>query len=89
MNREQTTNLPGIWQRWGDGGITKEEFDAYLAKKDARQVNAPIVGEPAPDFEIERLDSLGKQTGETFRLSDLFGSSAHGKPVALVFGSYT
>ena len=38
---------------------------------------------PAPDFEVERLSSAGKRTGELFRLS-----SFRGAPVALAFGSY-
>ncbi|MBV7333405.1 hypothetical protein KFU94_35255 [Chloroflexi bacterium TSY] len=85
MKNEQPVATPsGIWQEWGDGGISKSEFDAFLAAKAARQANAPIVGHPAPDFEIERLDTHGKQTGQMSRLS-----SAFDKPVALVFGSYT
>jgi|ETNmetMinimDraft_16_1059900.scaffolds.fasta_scaffold418019_2 hypothetical protein len=72
------------WENWGRGGISKEEFDAHLAKKEARQAKAPIVGESAPDFEIEHLDAHGKRTGQIFRLSSVFG-----RPVALVFGSYT
>lgn len=44
------------------------------------EVNAPRVGDPAPDFELPELD--GKTA---VRLSDYRGK----KPVALVFGSHT
>ena len=81
---QKTTAPSGPWVDWGDGGISKEEFEAYLAGKQIRQAKAPIVGQPAPDFEIEHLDAHGKQTGKMFRLSSTWGS-----PVALVLGSYT
>jgi peroxiredoxin len=44
------------------------------------EVNAPRVGDEAPDFELFDLD--GKNP---VRLSDFRGK----KPVALIFGSYT
>jgi hypothetical protein len=81
---QKPADASGPWVDWGDGGISKEEFEEYLARKQARQAKAPLVGQPAPDFEIERLDAHGKQTGKMFRLS-----STRGRPVALVFGSYT
>jgi hypothetical protein len=43
------------------------------------------VGEPAPDFELSRLDS----PDERVRLSSHFEPAGGGRPVALVFGSYT
>lgn len=44
------------------------------------------VGDPALDFELPRLDGeTHERTGETVRLSSFAG----GRPVALVFGSYT
>lgn len=46
-----------------------------------------VVGEPAPDFELPEFDSrtgVLEPTGRTVRLSSL-----RGRPVALVFGSYT
>ena len=44
------------------------------------------VGDPALDFELPLLDGeTQERTGETVRLSSLAG----GRPVALVFGSYT
>ncbi|MCH8346846.1 MAG: redoxin domain-containing protein [Chloroflexi bacterium] len=45
-----------------------------------REKHAPKVGDEAPDFQLPVLD--GK--GATVRLSEL-----RGKPVALIFGSYT
>lgn len=43
-------------------------------------MNAPAVGDTAPDFELARLNS-----NSTVRLSDYAGK----RPVVLVFGSYT
>lgn len=48
-----------------------------LARRDER---APKVGEEAPDFHLPLLHG----NGATVRLSD-----QRGKPVALIFGSYT
>ncbi|MCH7578105.1 MAG: redoxin domain-containing protein [Chloroflexi bacterium] len=45
-----------------------------------REESAPTVGDEAPDFELPVLD----RKGATMRLSEL-----RGKPVALIFGSYT
>ena len=44
----------------------------------------PQVGSQAPDFELPRLGSEGKE-GRTVKLSSLRGK----QPVALIFGSYT
>ncbi|MAF49353.1 MAG: hypothetical protein QGH73_02435 [Rhodospirillales bacterium] len=71
-----------IWLEISD--ITGEELDQMFADQKARQVRVPAVGEPAPDFEAELIDRNRKRTGETVKLSAL-----RGKPVALVFGSYT
>lgn len=64
--------------------ITAENFDAMRAETGAREARVPKVGDDAPDFEIDVLDRQRKRTGETVRLSAL-----RGKPVALLFGSYT
>ena len=45
---------------------------------------SPKIGENAPDFEVEKLDNKGKRTGELIKLSSYFG-----KPIGLIFGSYT
>ena len=71
-----------LWLSISD--MTEEAFDAMMAENKARQANVPAVGSEAPDFEIDRLDRKRKRTGETVRLSAL-----RGKPVALIFGSYT
>ncbi len=65
-------------------GITKEEYRVRQTKRMARANNAPKKGDPAPDFKLEKLTADGSRTGEHCILSDL-----QGKPVALVFGSYT
>ena len=53
--------------------------DARRAAREAREAAAPKVGEPAPDFNLGRL-------GQGQRVS----LSAHrGRPVGLIFGSYT
>ncbi len=64
--------------------ITEEQFEAHMATQQAREALVPKVGETAPDFVADVLDRERKRTGETVRLSDL-----RGKPVGLVFGSYT
>ena len=65
-------------------GLSREEFKAVQARMKERDTRTPAVGAEAPDFEIERLSPDGKRTGEMFTLS-----STRGRPVALVFGSYT
>jgi hypothetical protein len=74
--------------RWETLGVTREryrdDYEAMVRERAMRDQAAPKVGQPAPDFEIDRLTPAGKKSGETFRLS-----STRGKPVALVFGSYT
>ena len=71
-----------VWLQISD--MSEDEFDVMLAANKKRQSRVPQVGTPAPDFEIERLDRDRKRTGELVRLSAL-----KGRPVALVFGSYT
>ena len=71
-----------LWLEISD--MTEAAFDAMMAENKARQSRVPRIGAPAPDFALERLDRDRKRMGETVRLSSL-----RGKPVALVFGSYT
>ena len=71
-----------VWLEISD--MTEESFDAMLAENKARQSRVPPVGQPAPDFEIERLTASRAPTGEFVRLADF-----RGRPVSLVFGSYT
>ncbi|MBI3915475.1 MAG: hypothetical protein HY322_00510 [Betaproteobacteria bacterium] len=79
------TLLPERWEKIGE---TRErylaQYEAQVRERARRDQAAPKVGELTPDFEIERLSPVGKRTGEMFRLS-----STRGRPVALVFGSYT
>ena len=63
---------------------SKDEFRAHLAARREREERAPKPGSAAPDFELELLTREGKRSGELRRLGD-----HRGRPVALVFGSYT
>lgn len=72
---------PELWKQMN---VTKEGFIAIQARMEERDRKAPPVGASAPDFVLERLSADGKRTGTTLRLSSL-----RGRPVALVFGSYT
>ena len=65
-------------------GLTRERFGEIRKVMAARDAKTPATGTLAPDFEIERLSATGQRTGEMFRLS-----KDRGRPVALVFGSYT
>ena len=69
---------------WKQMNISKEDFAKLREHMIEREKGVPAVGAPAPDFEIERLSPKGQRTGETLRLSSL-----RGRPVGLVFGSYT
>ncbi len=71
-----------VWLEISD--ITEEQFDAHMAEEKAREAMVPRLGVEAPDFVADVLDRERKRTGERVRLSDL-----RGRPVGLVFGSYT
>ena len=64
--------------------LTEEDFIRRQVEQSASQVNVPQPGDEAPDFEIDVLDRERKRTGDTVHLADF-----RGKPVALLFGSYT
>lgn len=64
--------------------ITAQELDAHLEQENAREAIVPQPGQPAPEFVADLLDRDKKRTGATVRLSDL-----RGKPVGIVFGSFT
>lgn len=65
-------------------GWTREGMrQRYLDRID-RDKLSPQVGEIAPDFELKLLDAAGKLTDERLSLSGL-----RGKPVGLIFGSFT
>lgn len=71
-----------IWLDISD--ISEEEFEAHMAEEKARETIVPKVGSLAPDFVADVLDRDRKRTGESVRLFDL-----QGKPVGIVFGSFT
>ena len=72
---------PALWKQMN---ISKQDFLELRERMVEREKNVPEVGSEAPDFEIERLSTKGKRSGQTLRLSSL-----RGRPVGLVFGSYT
>jgi hypothetical protein len=66
-------------------GMTRDQLRSFIEKRVIRDNElSPKVGTNAPDFEVECLDKQGKRTGEDVNLSSYFG-----KPIALIFGSYT
>ena len=72
-----------VWLDISDN-MTEEQFDAMMAANKARQVKVPEQGSEAPDFNLDVLDREKGRTGEKISLS-----SFRGKPVGLIFGSYT
>ena len=68
--------------------MTPEQYTAMRAERLAREELAPNIGDKAPDFCLERLSGLGKRTGEMASLSQHLASN-QGRPVGLIFGSYT
>ncbi|MSQ73307.1 MAG: hypothetical protein EXR27_18795 [Betaproteobacteria bacterium] len=71
-----------LWLSISD--ITEAEFDALQSRERDRQVKVPQAGTAAPDFELDVLGRARGRTGESVKLSAL-----RGKPVGLIFGSYT
>ena len=63
---------------------TKEKLQARFDEGIERESNSPVPGKQAPNFNLERLDAQGKQTGEFVTLHENLD-----KPVGLIFGSYT
>lgn len=82
-------SYPADWrdipkERWAKMMMTPEQYTAMRAERLVREEVAPEIGDLAPDFTAERLTASGKAMGEALTLSAL-----RGKPVGLVFGSYT
>ncbi len=75
------TISPETWKQWK---VTRKRFIEIQLEMVERGKRTPAVGSRAPDFELTRLDEKGKLTESTLRLSSL-----RGRPVAMVFGSYT
>jgi hypothetical protein len=71
-------------EEWKKRGVTREEFTKRWAERLKLDESSPQVGDQAPDFELELLSQTGERTGKLFKLS-----SVRGKPVGLIFGSYT
>jgi hypothetical protein len=69
---------------WKQMNISKQDFAKLREHMLEREKHTPAAGTLAPDFEIERLSAKGERTGQSFRLS-----SRRGRPVGLIFGSYT
>jgi hypothetical protein len=72
---------PAIWAQLN---ISRERFAEVAAQMEEREKRAPAPGSPAPDFALRRLGPDRRPSAERVRLSEL-----RGRPVALVFGSYT
>ena len=71
-------------EHWARIMMTREAYAAMVQERSERDKKAPTVGQLAPDFVAEHLTLSGRRTGQFFQLSKSLG-----KPVALVFGSYT
>jgi hypothetical protein len=69
---------------WREMNISPEDYARVSAFVAEREKTAPVPGSSAPDFDLERLAPEGGRGGGRIRLADL-----RGRPVALVFGSYT
>lgn len=65
-------------------GLTREGMRQRYLERMEQDKRSPQVGDMAPDFELELMDAAGNRTGERLSLSSL-----RGKPVGLIFGSYT
>ena len=84
-----TIRVPPPWDDIPDDmrarmNISREQYEEIHRRMAEREKRAPTVGDLAPDFDLKRLDEKGVLTEERLRLSAL-----RGRPVALVFGSYT
>ncbi len=66
-------------------GMTRDELRTFIERRVIRdRENSPKIGDDAPDVELERLNANGSRSGEMVKLSSYFG-----KPIGLIFGSYT
>ena len=64
--------------------MNADEFDALQATYQARANGMPAERSEAPDFTVDVMDHNQTRTGASQCLSDF-----RGKPVGLIFGSYT
>ncbi len=65
-------------------GRTREGMRRSWLERIERDKDSPRIGDQAPEFELELLSPAGERTGETLGLSSL-----RGRPVGLIFGSFT
>ena len=66
-------------------GMTRDQLRTFIEKRVTRDNElSPKIGDDAPDLKLERLNGNGTRSAETVKLSSYFG-----KPVGLIFGSYT
>ncbi len=65
-------------------GWTRDGMRAGYERRLEADKNAPQPGDVAPDCTLELLSAGGTRTGESLALSSL-----RGKPVGLIFGSFT
>jgi hypothetical protein len=65
-------------------GWTRDGMRAGYERRLKADKAAPQPGDVAPDFTLELLSATGARTGESLTLSSL-----RGKPVGLIFGSFT
>lgn len=75
-------NMPAEWYETRE--MTPESLRQFMEQRVLRDERSPKIGDKAPDLELELLTNAGARTGEMVTLSGYFG-----KPVALIFGSYT
>jgi len=53
-------------ERWTRMNLTPEAYARMRAERAERDRRSPAVGDPAPDFEVERLSPEGKRTVEAW-----------------------
>lgn len=71
-----------VWLEISD--ISETQFKAHMTTESAREADVPKIGAAAPDFVADVLGPNRQRTGEQVWLSEL-----RGKPVGMIFGSYT
>ncbi len=65
-------------------GRTREGMRQSWLDRIERDRQSPRIGDQAPEFELERLSPAGMRTGDRLGLAAL-----RGRPVGLIFGSFT
>ena len=66
-------------------GFTRDELRGHMERRVERdQAKSPNVGDPAPNFDLALIGAGGELTGARLQLSSLAG-----RPVGLLFGSFT